>query len=44
MAESCPECGQPCDDMDRLVDHLGDSHDALLWVVRGRPIATGDTR
>jgi hypothetical protein len=39
MAESCPECGQPCQDMDRLVDHLSDAHDAFHWVVSGRPLA-----
>jgi len=36
---SCPECGQSCRDMDRLVDHLADAHDAFAWVVQGRPLA-----
>lgn len=38
MTESCPECGQSCRDMDCLVDHLSDTHDAFDWIRRGRPI------
>lgn len=39
-AESCPECGQSCRDMDYLVDHLADAHDAFAWIARGRPLTT----
>lgn len=38
MSELCNECGQRVPDMDRLVDHLTDEHDAFSHMTEGRPI------
>lgn len=38
----CRECGDSFGNMDELVDHLSDEHDAFDWVVSGRPIRGDD--